>query len=105
VGLFSQPFFDVRLLDIYLDQLKGIPFFAGLSPVTSDKSMSYWEDVNQVVFPENFKPTLSYNVKLSQDCLESAKVKNQNAYLMPIRIKAQEYLSALWEPENTTYST
>lgn len=95
-GLFSQPFFDQRLLGIYLDQLEGIPFFAGLAPVTSDKSIKYWERVNQVVFPEGFQTTLEANAALGLECLELTKSKSQHAYLMPIKISSQEYLSSLW---------
>lgn len=95
-GLFSQPFFDERLLGIYLDQLEGIPFYAGLSPVTTEKSIGYWERVNKVVFPAEFEATLDYNAQLGQRCLDLVAAHKQNAYLMPIRISAQEYLSALW---------
>lgn len=93
-GLFTQPFFDVRLAEICLDQLDGIDTFLGVSPVTSEKSCRYWERTNRVVFPPDFEATLEHCAGLTAELVELARTYNQHAYLMPIRVDPIEYLDA-----------
>ncbi len=95
-GVFSQAFFDSRLLEIYLDQLEGITFFAGISPVNSEKSVKYWERINQVVFPKKFDISIEANAKLANEILSMVKAKGQHAYLMPILISSEKYLKSFW---------
>ncbi|MDQ7780134.1 MAG: methylenetetrahydrofolate reductase, partial [Planctomycetota bacterium] len=91
-GFFTQPFFDYRLLDIYAEQLEGVPVFWGICPVTSDKSKSYWESKNEAMFPKNFDLAYDNNVKLAQGILRRAKETKSNVYFMPIRIDPIRYL-------------
>lgn len=96
-GLFTQPFFDVRLAEMCLDQLDGIDTFLGISPVTSEKSCAYWERTNRVVFPPHFEATLEYCARLTAELLDLAQSYGQHAYLMPIRVDPMAYLSASFE--------
>ncbi|NIQ11361.1 MAG: methylenetetrahydrofolate reductase, partial [Gammaproteobacteria bacterium] len=44
-GFFTQPFFDLRLMEIYRDLLAGLDVFWGVSPVMSDRSKDYWDNL------------------------------------------------------------
>ena len=59
-GFFTQPFFDMRYLEVYADMLRGMEVYWGVSPVMNSRSQSYWERKNNVVFPQDFRPTLEY---------------------------------------------
>lgn len=91
-GLFTQPFFDLRLAEICLDQLHGCDTFLGISPVTSAKSCAYWERTNRVVFPPHFEATLEYCARLTADLIQLVQSYGQHAYLMPIRVDPLDYL-------------
>jgi len=91
-GFFSQPFFDLRLLEIYSEYLEGHDVYWGVSPVTGERSKHYWETRNRAIFPKSFSPTLSWNVKFSQDVMNFCQKNNFNLYLMPININIEIYL-------------
>jgi methylenetetrahydrofolate reductase (NADPH) len=95
-GVFTQPFFDLKFADIYLDQLRDTQVFLGISPVTTEQSMSYWKTRNHVVFPLEFVPTYEYNVGLTKRLLALAASYSQHTYLMPIRLDASAYASAVF---------
>lgn len=42
-GFFTQPFFDIRLFDVYAELLQAYEVFWGVSPVLSLGSKNYWE--------------------------------------------------------------
>lgn len=94
VGLFTQPFFDLRLAEICLDQLEGIETFVGISPVTSEKSRQYWERTNRVVFPPHFEATLEHCARLGGELIKLCQARGQHVYLMPIRVDAIAYIEA-----------
>lgn len=94
VGLFTQPFFDLRLAEICLDQLEGIETFVGISPVTSQKSREYWERTNRVVFPPRFEATLEYCARLGGELIRMCQARGQHVYLMPIRVDAVAFIEA-----------
>ena len=96
-GFFTQPFFDLRLLDIYAEMLENVEVFWGVSPILSEKSISYWEAKNHVVFPKNFEPNLEWNVKLAKQILNYSKEKNANLYFMPIRTNSEKYFKGIFE--------
>lgn len=96
VGFFTQPFFDRRFLAMYADMLEGIEVYWGLSPVTSQRSESYWETKNQVVFPKDFEPTLAWSIAFARDVLAEARTKGEHVYLMPIRTGIDEYLGGIF---------
>ena len=96
VGFFTQPFFDRRFLAMYEDMLEGSEVYWGLSPVTSQRSQSYWETKNQVVFPKDFVPTLAWSIAFARDVLAEARAKGEHVYLMPIRAGLAEYLGGIF---------
>ncbi|MBF0380212.1 MAG: methylenetetrahydrofolate reductase [Magnetococcales bacterium] len=94
-GFFTQPFFDIRFMEIYGEILADQEVFWGVSPVTSEKSKAYWEKRNCVVFPQEFQPTLEWNRKFADQALSFAKNSNTNIYFMPIRIDLAQYLGGI----------
>ena len=94
-GFFTQPFFDMRYLEIYADILDGMDIYWGVSPVLSQRSVSYWCIKNNVIFPKDFEPTLEWNVAFARKVVEFAKAHNQNVYLMPIKAKIMPYLEGV----------
>lgn len=96
-GFLTQPFFDMRLVDIFTEKLKGMEVYIGVSPVVTDKSQSYWESRNRAYFPREFRPSLEWNVKFAKDVITYCSENGMNAYLMPIRIKLEEYLRRIFD--------
>jgi methylenetetrahydrofolate reductase (NADPH) len=95
VGLFSQPIFDLRFMDLWRDQLPGIEVFWGISPVVSAASRRYWEVKNQAFFPTAFEPTLEWNRAFARKALAWAAEHDQALYFMPIRVPLERYLEGL----------
>ncbi|MDZ4725056.1 MAG: methylenetetrahydrofolate reductase [Leptospira sp.] len=96
-GFLTQPFFDLRLIDIFTEKLRGMEVYIGISPVISDKSQSYWESRNRAYFPKGFNPTIDWNVSYAKDVINYCASNELNIYLMPIRINLEEYLSKLFD--------
>ena len=96
-GFFSQPFFDLRLLEIYSEYLEKQDVYWGVSPVTGERSKLYWETRNRAIFPKSFTPTLDWNVNFGQEVMNYCKKNNFNLYLMPINIELKDYLKKLFE--------
>lgn len=94
-GLFTQPLFDLRLLDIYAEMLAGIEVFWGLTSVMSERSAHYWRSRNRVVFPAGFEPTAEWNRELARAALERVGALGGNVYFMPIRAGVREYLEGI----------
>ena len=94
-GFFTQPFFDMRYLEIYADILDGMDIYWGVSPVLSQRSVSYWRNKNNVIFPKDFEPTLEWNVAFARKVVEFAKAHNQNVYLMQKKKKIMPYLEGV----------
>jgi methylenetetrahydrofolate reductase (NADPH) len=95
-GFFSQPFFDLRLLEIYAEYLTGKRVFWGVSPVLSPANRNYWESRNRAVFPKAFRADLSWNVDFGRRVLEFCKTNGFNLYLMPIKMDLRAYLSGIF---------
>ncbi|WP_347988183.1 methylenetetrahydrofolate reductase [Methylomonas sp. AM2-LC] len=94
-GLFSQPFYDTRLIDIYTEHLQGLDTYIGISPITNMASKNYWEIKNKVKFPANFQPDLNWSVNFANQVIESAKNSGFNIYFMPIKIDLELYFSRI----------
>ena len=94
-GFFTQPFFDLRLMDLYRDQLQGIEVWWGISPVLSLNSQHYWENKNNAVFPPDFAPTMEWNRNFAKQALEFVRNGGGNIYFMPIRTNIQKYLGGI----------
>ncbi len=84
-GLFTQPFFDLRLMEIYAELLNGIEVFWGVTTVTSKRSQRYWQTRNNAIFPKDFKPTLEWSRSFAKKAFELCKHMDGNIYFMPIR--------------------
>ena len=95
IGFFTQPVFDLKLFDLCREWMQGECVFWGLSPVIGPKSRSYWETTNHIVFPRDFSPTLDANIQFAQTVLKELAQEKGKAYLMPVRIKLEQYLPAL----------
>ncbi len=94
-GLFTQPFFDVRLMEVYADLLAGIEVFWGVTSVTSPRSARYWKTRNKVFFPASFEPTLAWNRALAREALSFVRERDANIYFMPIRTDVKSYLEGI----------
>lgn len=95
-GFFTQPFFDLRYLEIYAEILEDADVYWGVSPVTSERSVNYWETKNNIVFPKHFSPTLEWNIEFSRQVLEFVKKTDKNIYLMPIKANLLAYLNGVF---------
>jgi methylenetetrahydrofolate reductase (NADPH) len=95
-GFFTQPFFDIRLLEIYLDLLKGYDVFWGISPVLREATKNYWESKNNSLFPPDFQPTVEWNADFAHRAIESISARNSSVYLMPININTLSYLGQVF---------
>ena len=94
-GFMSQPFFDLRLLEIYAEYLEGKKIFWGISPVLSAASRNYWESRNRAVFPRNFRPDLYWNVDFGRRVLRFCEDRGFHLYLIPIKVDLTAYLSGV----------
>lgn len=96
-GFFTQPFFDIRFLEVYNDLLDGIEVFFGVAPVLSENSAEYWHTKNNVIFPRHFQPTHAWNSSYATRVLEYCDVHNRNIYLMPIKTNLENYLHSIFK--------
>ncbi|MDR1899114.1 MAG: methylenetetrahydrofolate reductase [Treponema sp.] len=94
-GFMSQPFFDLRLLEIYAEYLEGKKVFWGVSPVLSASSRNYWESRNRAVFPRAFRPDLCWNIDFGRRVLRFCEERGFHLYLMPIKVDLAAYLSGV----------
>lgn len=95
-GFFTQPFFDVRLMEIYAELLPDdLEVYWGVTPVITQNSKNYWQNVNQAIFPADFEPTMQWNRQFAQEALDFAENTNGHVYFMPIRADVIEYLEGI----------
>ncbi|GHV69649.1 methylenetetrahydrofolate reductase [Spirochaetia bacterium] len=97
-GFMSQPFFDLRLLEIYAEYLEGKNVYWGVSPALTDSNRRYWESRNRAVFPKSFRPGMEWNINFGRSVLRFCEDRGFNLYLMPIKIDIRSYLSGLFNP-------
>lgn len=97
-GFFSQPFYDMRMIEIYAEQMQGLETFIGLSPITTESSMKYWEVKNKVQFPANFKTDYDWNIEFANQAIKLAREADMNIYFMPIRIDLEKYFGKIAFP-------
>lgn len=94
-GFFTQPFFDVRMMGIYAELLKGIDIFWGVAPVLSERSVGYWQKMNRAVFPADFDPSLQWNRRFAREALEFVVERDDSIYFMPIKADVETYLGGI----------
>ncbi len=95
-GFMSQPFFDLRLLEIYAEYMEGRKVFWGVSPVVSASSRNYWETRNRAVFPKSFEPTLEWNIAFTHQVWRYCEQNDFDLYLMPIKADIAGYLAGVF---------
>jgi methylenetetrahydrofolate reductase (NADPH) len=96
VGFMSQPFFDLRLLEIYAEYLEGKQVFWGVTPVLTAQSRAYWESRNRAVFPRSFRADITWNIDFAKQVLNFCGCHNFNLYLMPIKLDLKTYLRGIF---------
>jgi methylenetetrahydrofolate reductase (NADPH) len=94
-AFFTQPFFDLRLMEIYQGFLKNYNIYWGASPVLTQNNRNYWENRNNAIFPPDFEPTLEWNRDFAAKTMEFAKANGGNVYFMPIRTDIGAYLEGI----------
>jgi methylenetetrahydrofolate reductase (NADPH) len=99
-GFFTQPFFDIRYMEIFKELLDGTEIFWGVSPVLSDNTKGYWETKNNIFFPKDFKCDIEWNAAFAKEALGFARESNTNIYFMPISTKIETYLSKVFDETN-----
>ncbi|MDR9390755.1 MAG: methylenetetrahydrofolate reductase [Trueperaceae bacterium] len=96
-GVFTQPFFDVRLAEIWAEWTDDltVPRFWGATSVTSERSARYWTTRNRAVLPGAFAPTLAHSREVARDLLAFARGRGDGVYFMPIRASVRAYLDGV----------
>ncbi|MCD0168471.1 methylenetetrahydrofolate reductase [Deinococcus sp. 23YEL01] len=95
-GFFTQPFFDLRVMDAYSDLIPdGTQVWWGATSILTESSLNYWRARNHAVFPRSFAPTLECNRAFAADLLTFARERGQHAYFMPVKVDVQAYLEGI----------
>ncbi len=99
-GFFTQPFFDIPQMAEYgekLDETKlCMELFWGVSPVCTERSKHYWENLNNVTFPQNFKFDIESNIEFAKEALEFIIKRKTSIYFMPIKVDLKQYLTGIF---------
>ncbi len=95
-GFYSQPFFSVGMLELWVEQLPDTEIYFGIAPVYTERSRNYWERVNKVVFPPNFSFARDYNTRLARQLLVTISETRSRACLQPVSNGAIEYLQDIF---------
>lgn len=90
--VFSQPFFDSSLIETYLGYIDKSKFFIGISPVVSEKSRLYWENVNNILFPKDFICSYDWNIDFTKKVFS---LDFEHLYFMPIGVDLEKYFKYL----------
>ncbi|MDR1143626.1 MAG: methylenetetrahydrofolate reductase [Spirochaetaceae bacterium] len=95
-GFMSQPFFDLRLLEIYAEYLEGKRVFWGVAPVLTPGNRNYWESRNRAVFPKSFRADLAWNTGFARQVAGFCEKNAFHLYLAPIKVDLKTYLSGIF---------
>lgn len=98
-GLFTQPFFDLRLMQVYRELLPDADLYWGVTTVTTQRSLGYWQNRNHAVFPADFEPTLAWSRNFAARALTFARETRSNLYFMPIKSRLEDFLTGVLTPE------
>ena len=94
-GFFTQPFFDINLMDFWIKKLSSAKVFWGIAPVIRESAKKYWEKDNKIFFPENFECNMDWNRKFAKDVLSFMEETDSHVYFMPITVDPIEYLKGI----------
>lgn len=98
-GLFTQPFFDTRLMRVYRELLPDATLYWGVTTITSQRSLQYWQNRNHAVFPAGFEPTLAWSRRFAREALSFAQETGTHLYFMPIKTDLRAFLEGILTPE------
>jgi methylenetetrahydrofolate reductase (NADPH) len=99
-GFMSQPFFDIRLLEIYAEYLEGKQVFWGVAPVLTAGNRNYWESRNRAIFPKAFRADLFWNISFARQVVDFCEKNAFHVYLAPIKLDLKTYLSGIFSASN-----
>ena len=95
-GFFTQPFFDMRLVEAYADIVPdGAEVWWGATTVTEEGSLNYWQTRNRAVFPRAFELTMDWDRRFAAQLLAFARAQGQHAYFMPVKTDVGAYLQGI----------
>ena len=94
-GFFTQPFFDLELMDTYSKVLSDTHVFWGLAPVVRESSKHYWETKNNIRFPIDFTCSMDWNKSFAKKVLNRMQTDNFHVYFCPITVDFIEYLEGI----------
>ena len=94
-AVFTQPFFDLRLMHVWRELFPELPIYWGVTSVTSERAQRYWLTRNRAVFPAGFEPTLAWHQAFAAEALAFAQGSNSHIYFMPIRVGIHAWLGSL----------
>ncbi|MCG8588322.1 MAG: methylenetetrahydrofolate reductase [Proteobacteria bacterium] len=97
-GFFTQPFFDLRWMEICAEVLAGCRVYWGISPVLGARTRRYWETKNRAWFPGDFESTWEWNAAFGARALAWARERGDGVYFMPIRADLGRYLRGVLGP-------
>lgn len=95
-GFFTQPFFDLRYMEIYRELLAGLEVFWGVCPVLTERSRDYWENRNRAFFPAGFRSDFDWNRDFARRALDFSARHDASLYFMPIRANLSAYFAGLF---------
>lgn len=94
-GFFTQPFFDLSLMDTYSKVLSDTHVFWGLAPVIRESSKDYWETKNNIRFPVDFTCSMDWNKSFAKKVLDRTRTDTFHVYFCPITVDFIEYLDGI----------
>ena len=86
-------------MEMYADMLDGLNIYWGISPVLSERSVSYWEIKNNIIFPKDFEPTLEWNIDFARKVRLFVEEIGGNMYIMPIKANLTEYMNGIFSDD------
>jgi methylenetetrahydrofolate reductase (NADPH) len=62
----------------------------------NSRSQSYWERKNNVIFPKDFRPDLTWSVSFAKKVMDFAERTGSSLYVMPIKTNLEAYLAGIF---------
>lgn len=98
-GFFTQPFYEIESMRIWAKKLKDTQVFWGVAPVIRESSKCYWEEKNNIHFPDDFQCTVEWNKQFAAKAIAFAEEAGFNVYLCPITVDIETYLPGIIRSE------
>ncbi|MEA3489661.1 MAG: methylenetetrahydrofolate reductase [Candidatus Omnitrophota bacterium] len=94
-GFFTQPFYELAMIEKWEKNLRDTEVFWGLAPVIRPSSKRYWETQNSIVFPDDFECTMDWNKEFARNVLQMVSADNFHVYFCPITVDFVDYLTGV----------